>query len=62
MTDFLFNLVRVVFRDIQKIERYVRMCISIPQKTCNETKRLKISEEVDKYFPGFIAFIDCTEQ
>ena len=26
------------------------------------TKRLKTPEEVEKYFPGFLAFIDCTEQ
>ena len=26
------------------------------------TKRLKTPEEVEKYFPGFLAFTDCTEQ
>ena len=26
------------------------------------TKRLKTPEEVEKYFPGFMAFTDCTEQ
>ena len=27
------------------------------------TKRLKTpAEEVEKYFPGFLAFTDCTEQ
>jgi DDE superfamily endonuclease len=26
------------------------------------TKRLKTSEGVERYFPGFLAFIDCTEQ
>ena len=26
------------------------------------TKRLKTLEEVEKYFPGFLAFIDSTEQ
>ncbi len=26
------------------------------------TKRLKTPEEVEKYFPGFLAFIDSTEQ
>ncbi len=28
----------------------------------NKTKRLKTPEAVEKYFPGFIAFTDCTEQ
>ncbi len=28
----------------------------------NITKRLKTPEEVEEYFPGFIAFIDSTEQ
>ncbi len=40
----------------------VRQCVPIPQKTCDITKRLKTPEEVEKYFPGFIAFTDCTEQ
>jgi hypothetical protein len=41
----------------------VRQCVPIPQKTCGITKRLKTSAEaVEKYFPGFLAFIDCTEQ
>jgi hypothetical protein len=37
-------------------------CVPIPQKTYQITKRLKTPEEVEKYFPGFLAFIDCTEQ
>ena len=40
----------------------VRECIPIPQKIYNKTKRLKTPEEVEKYFPGFLAFTDCTEQ
>ena len=51
-----------ICRDIQKIERLVRLCLPIPQKTYPITKRLKTPEEVEKYFPGFIAFIDSTEQ
>ncbi len=51
-----------VCRDIQKIERLIRQCVPIPQKTYNITKRLKTPEEVEKYFPGFLAFTDCTEQ
>ena len=35
----------------------------IPQKIYKITKRLKTpAEEVEKYFPGFLAFTDCTEQ
>ncbi len=33
----------------------------IPQKIYNITKRLK-TPEVEQYFPGFLAFTDCTEQ
>ncbi len=41
----------------------VRQCLPIPQKIYNKTKRLKTpSEEVEQYFPGFLAFIDSTEQ
>ncbi len=40
----------------------IRKCVPIPQKIYKITKRLKTPEEVEKYFPGFIAFIDSTEQ
>ena len=40
----------------------VRQCIPIPQKVYNKTKRLKTADEVEKYFPGLLAFTDCTEQ
>ena len=40
----------------------IRQCLPIPQKTYNITKRLKTPEEVEQYFPGFMAFTDCTEQ
>ena len=63
LTGFLFDLDQSnVCRDIQKIERLIRQCVPIPQKTYNITKRLKTPEEVEKYFPGFLAFTDCTEQ
>ena len=41
----------------------IRKCVPIPQKLYNIIKRLKTpAEEVEKYFPGFMAFIDSTEQ
>ena len=40
----------------------VRQCLPIPQKIYNITKRLQTPEEVEQYFPGFLAFIDSTEQ
>jgi hypothetical protein len=40
----------------------IRKCLPIPQKIYNITKRLKTPEEVEKYFPRFMAFTDCTEQ
>ncbi|HXS60067.1 MAG TPA: transposase family protein [Candidatus Sulfopaludibacter sp.] len=40
----------------------MRQCVPIPQKTYQITKRLKTPQEVERYFPGFLAFIDCTEQ
>ncbi len=63
LTGFLFDLDQSnVFRDIQKIESLIRQCVPIPQKIYKITKRLKTPEEVEKYFPGFLAFTDCTEQ
>jgi hypothetical protein len=62
--DFLFELVQsnICSRNIQKIERLVIQCIQIPQKIYRITKRLKTSENVEEYFPGFLDFIDVTEQ
>jgi hypothetical protein len=63
LSGFLFDLDQsTVCRDIQKIESLVRQCLPIPQKIYNITKRLKTPEEVEKFFSGFLAFIDSTEQ
>ncbi len=63
LAGFLFGLDQSnICRDIQKIESLIRKCVPIPQKTYNIIKRLKTLEEVEKYFPGFMAFTDCTEQ
>ena len=63
LAGFLFDLDQSnICRDIQKIESLIRKCVPIPQKICNNTKRLQTPGEVEKYFPGFLAFVDCTEQ
>ena len=63
LSRFLFDLDQSnICRDIKKIESLIRKCVPIPQKTYNITKRLRTPKEVEKYFPGFLAFIDCTEQ
>ena len=63
LAGFLFDLDQSnVYRDIQKIEGLIRKCLPIPQKIYKLTKRLQTPEEVEQYFPGFLAFIDCTEQ
>jgi hypothetical protein len=48
--------------EIQKIEILIRKCIPTPQKINSITNRLQTPEEVEKYFPGFLAFTDSTEQ
>jgi DDE superfamily endonuclease len=63
LAGFLFDLDQSnICRDIQKIEKLIRECLPIPQKIYNITKRLKTPEDVERYFPGFLSFIDCTEQ
>lgn len=63
LAGFLFDLDQSnVCRNMQKVESLIRQCVPIPQKTYNITKRLKTFEEVEQYFPGFMAFTDCTEQ
>ena len=34
----------------------LRGCVPIPQKIYHITKRLQTPEEVEQYFPGFLAF------
>jgi DDE superfamily endonuclease/Helix-turn-helix of DDE superfamily endonuclease len=63
LMEYLFGLDQSnVYRDMEKIEGLIRKCLPIPQKLHNVTKRLKTTEEVEEYFPGFLAFVDCTEQ
>ncbi len=63
LMDFLFGLDQSnVCRDIDKIGGLIRKCLPIPQKLHNVTKRLKTTEEIEQYFPGFLAFVDCTGQ
>ncbi len=64
LAGFLFDLDQsnICRRDIQKIESLVRQCLPMPQKIYNTTKRLKTQQEIEQYFPGFLAFIDSTEQ
>ena len=61
---FLFDLDQsnICCMDIQNIESLIRQCVPIPQKTYQITKRLQTPEEIEIYFPGFLAFIDSTEQ
>jgi hypothetical protein len=61
--EFLFGLDQSnVCRDIEKIESLIRDSLPIPQKLYDVAKRLKTKEEVETYFPGFMAFTDCSEQ
>lgn len=63
LAGFLFNLDQSnICRNIQKIEPLIRKCIPIPQKMYQVAKRIQTPEEVEKHFPGFLSFIDCTEQ
>ena len=63
LAGFLFDLDQSnTCRDMQKIELLIRKCVPIPQKMHKTAKRLRTPEEVEQYFPGFIAFVDCTEQ
>jgi hypothetical protein len=65
LAGFLFELDQsnICSRDIQKIEPLlIRICLPIPQKIYNITKRLKTPQEVEQYFPSFLSLIDSTEQ
>lgn len=63
LMEFLFGLDQSnVCRDIQKMESLIKKCLPVPQKIYSVTRRLKSKEEIEKYFLGFLAFMDCSEQ
>jgi hypothetical protein len=63
LMEYIFDLDQSnVYRDIQKIERLIMQCLPIPQKLYKVTKWLQTKEEFEQYFPGFMAFIDCTAE
>ncbi|MDQ6723349.1 MAG: transposase [Thermoproteota archaeon] len=63
LAGFLFDLDQSnIYRNIQKIKSLMKMHIPIPQKMYHVAKRIQTPEEVEKHFPRFLSFIDCTEQ
>lgn len=63
LTQFLFDLDQSnVWRDIRYLEPVVRECVPLPKKIHDQMKRLRTMEEVERWFPGFKAFVDSTEQ
>jgi hypothetical protein len=63
LSGFLFDLDQSnVYRDLIIIESLVKECIPLPKKIYKRTKRIRTTDGVEQYFPGFKAFIDSTEQ
>jgi len=63
LSGFLFDLDQSnICRDISIIELLIKLCIPLPKKLYKCTRRLRTIDEVEVYFPGFMAFIDSSEQ
>lgn len=63
LSGFLFDLDQSnICRDISMLEPLIKRCIPLPKKLYKRTRRLRTIDEVEKYFPGFKAFIDSSEQ
>jgi hypothetical protein len=63
LAGYLFGLDQSnVCRDIEILGPLMKKCLPLPEKLYRKTRRLRTIEEVEKYFPGFKAFIDATEQ
>jgi hypothetical protein len=63
LLGFTFDLDQSnVLKDIRKIEPLVKECIPLPEKLHEMARRARTFEEVERYFPGFKAFVDATEQ
>ncbi len=62
LTQFPFDLdLSNVWRDIRYLESIMGESIPPPKKLHGQVKRLG-TIEVERYFPGFKAFVDATEQ
>ena len=63
MLGFMFKLDQSnVLKNIRMLGPLVKGCIPLPEKLHEMARRARTSEEVERYFPGFKAFIDATEQ
>jgi len=63
LVGYLFDLDQTnVLRDIRRLEPLVKDCVPLPKKIYESTRRARTLEEVEEYFPGFIAIIDSFEQ
>ena len=63
LVGYLFDLDQTnVLRDIRRLEPLVKECVPLPKKIYERTRRARMLEEVEEYFPGFIAIIDSFEQ
>ncbi len=63
LLGFVFNLDQSnVLKDIRLLEPLVKESVPLPKKLHDMARRARTPEEVEKFFPGFRAFIDATEQ
>src|SRR5712692_952112 len=63
LLGFVFNLDQSnVLKDIRMLEPLVKECIPLPEKLHEMARRARTFEEVERFFPGFKAFVDSTEQ
>jgi hypothetical protein len=63
LLSFLFDLGQTnVLEDIRKLEPLMKECTPLPEKLYERAKRARTPEEVEQFFPGFMAFTDATEQ
>ena len=62
LLGFAFSLDQSnVLKDIRMLEPLVKECIPLPEKLHEMVRRARTIEEVERYFPGFRAFVDSTE-
>jgi DDE superfamily endonuclease/Helix-turn-helix of DDE superfamily endonuclease len=63
LLGFIFDLDQSnVLKDIRMLEPLVKECIPLPEKLHEMVRRVRTIEEAERYFPGFKAFVDSTEQ
>jgi hypothetical protein len=63
LLSYLFGVSQSgVLKNIRRIEPLIRETLPLPNKEYQKIKKIESVKELEEMFPGFVAFLDATEQ